>query len=182
MSVNDLTPAIQLLERKVNTLLSALNVLREEAGMPPFSPSAGGHREPGPGASMEIKPDRFFNKRQHTAIREYLELRHTNELGPAKPREIFEALKAGGFQYETKDDQVALVGLRSLLRRRTNVFIKVGDTGAYGLVSRYGKAKPTKGPSQAQEEAAGKEPDATETPKQSEETEAAAEDVSTAAA
>ena len=151
MSTDALTPAIHLLERKVNALLSALNVLRGEAGMSPYSPSPGSGGEPGLGASLEIRADTFFNKVQHTAMREYLEMRRAHGLGPAKPREIFEALKAGGFHHEAKADSVAMVGLRALLRRRTNVFIKVGDTGAYGLVSQYGRSKPAKEVGQAQQ-------------------------------
>ena len=126
----------------MDALIHALNVLRAEVGMPPYTPSSASGGEPGRTASLKIKPDVFFNKRQHTAIREYLKMRQAHGLGPATPREIYEALKKGGFQYEARDDQVALVGLRALLRRRTNAFIKVGDTGAYGLVSWYPDAKP----------------------------------------
>ena len=141
MSVGELNPAIEHLERKVDALVAALNVLRAEAGMPPYTPSSGDGGNRGRMAALEVKPDVFFNKRQHTAIREYLEMRQAHGLGPATPREIYQALKKGGFQYTARDDQVALVGLRSLLRRRTNAFIKVGDTGAYGLVSWYPEAK-----------------------------------------
>ena len=141
MSSEELNPAIQHLERKVNALIMALNVLRDEAGLPPYSPSPNdGGDKPEP-SSLEIKSDTFFGKRQHTAIREYLEMRKASGAGPARPPEIYEDLSAGGVEFESSDKQKALVALRALLRRRTSVFIKVGDTGAYGLVSWYPDAK-----------------------------------------
>lgn len=156
MPESDLNPAIDHLERKVNALVMALNVLRAEAGMPPYTPSPGGG-EPGPSGSLDIKADTFFGKRQHTAAREYLEMRYAHNLGPATPTEIFDALKKGGYQHDAKDDGTAKVGLRALLRRRTNVFVKVGNTGAYGLVSQYPDAKP-KNANRASEESADDPP------------------------
>ena len=157
MSTNALDPAITLLEHKVNALLSALNVLRAERGLPPYSPSPGGSGLSGPG-SLDIKADTFFAKKQHTAAREYLQMRYGANLGPATPTEIFDALKEGGFRHDAKDDQTAKVGLRALLRRRTNVFVKVGDTGAYGLVSQYPEAK--KSANRSTEERMDDEPEA----------------------
>lgn len=150
MSNHELMPAINLLERrvedqerKVNELLGALNVLRAEVDLPPRAPFPSGGAEKGD-AQTQIKSDTFFNKKQQTAIRQYLEIRRAQGLGPAKPREIYDALITGGFQYTAKDAETALVGLRALLRKRTNVFAKVGSTGAYGLVAWYGKVKQPK--------------------------------------
>ncbi len=151
MSSEELNPAIQHLERKVNVLIMALNVLRDEAGLPPYSPSPNGGGDKLKPSSLEIKPDTFFGKRHHTAIREYLEMRKASGAGPARPREIYEGLSAGGVKFESSDKQKALVALRALLRRRTAVFIKVGDTGAYGLVSWYPNAKPKNSKSVSEE-------------------------------
>ena len=109
--------------------------------MPPYSPSPNGGGDKAVSSSLEIKPDTFFGKRQHTAIREYLEMRKVNGAGPARPREIYEALRTGGVKFESDDEQKALVALRAMLRRRTSTFIKVGESGAYGLVSWYPDAK-----------------------------------------
>ena len=169
MSESELTPAILHLERKVSALTLALNVLREEAGLLPHAPSlAGDGGVQGPATSLDIKPDTFFGKRQHTAIREYLEMRYAHNLGPATPREIYDALLKGGFRYDAKEERTA-VGLRSLLRRRTNVFVKVADTGAYGLVSRYGSIKPTKSPSQQADTESSGDSSGVETPEGSSE-------------
>lgn len=150
MSEHELMPAITLMEqkvadaeRKLNGLISALNVLREEAGMPPRPTGGGGGGGSSGGAERvitQIKPDTFFGQKQQTAMRAYLEMRKTQGLGPAKPREIYDALAAGGYQFEAKDVETALVGLRALLRKRSETFIKLPN-GAYGLVAWYPNAK-----------------------------------------
>jgi len=73
MSQHELTPAITLMERKVdeaerkaNELLGALNVLRAEIGMPP-RPRGGGSGGDGGvegGIPTQIKPDTFFGQKQ----------------------------------------------------------------------------------------------------------------------
>lgn len=149
MSKPELAPAIDTLkrlheeaERKANGLLDALNVLLAEAGLPPHKPgggSGGGGGSPGPTVT-QIRSDTFFGQKQQTAIRSYLDMRRAQGLGPAKPREIYEALSLGGYQYEAKDAETALVGLRALLRKRTNIFMKLPN-GTYGLAAWYPDAR-----------------------------------------
>jgi len=78
-----------------------------------------------------------------TAVREYLDMRKLQNLGPTTPREIYTAITSGGFQFETKDEHTALVGLRALLRKRTAFFHKLPN-GTYGLTSWYPDAKKPK--------------------------------------
>lgn len=146
---SELMPAIQLLEgeyeeavRNANALLTTINVLRVRAGLDP-KPAGLGAAPEGPaaaGAITEIKPDTFYGKKLQTAVREYLEMRKARGMGPAKPREIFDAITAGGFQFEAKDPNIALIGLRALLRKRTNFFHKLPN-GTYGLTAWYPDAK-----------------------------------------
>lgn len=148
MSQHELMPAITLMERKVDEaerkvteLLGALNVLRAEAGMPPRSGGGGG----GQSGSVDqiqtqIKADTFFGKKQQTAIRQYLEMRRAQGLGPAKPREIYDALAAGGYEFEAKSADIALVGIRALLRKRSETFVQL-QNGTYGLDSWYEERK-----------------------------------------
>ncbi len=152
MTEHELMPAITLMERKVdeaeqkvNQLLGALNVLRSEAGLPPRAGGGGGS---GGGGSpdqvqTQIKPDTFFGKKQQSAIRQYLEMRRAQGLGPAKPREIYDALLAGGFEYEAKTADIALVGMRALLRKRTETFVSL-QNGSYGLTAWYPDMKKRK--------------------------------------
>ena len=151
---NPFEPAISALERrlhewerKVNELRGAINVLCAEAGLPPRYPDGnGGVGAGGEGHAatpMQIKPDSFYGKRQGTAARLYLEMRRAQGLGPAKPRNVFEALRQGGYQFAAKDDETALVGLRALLRKNTTTFHKL-PTGEYGLAIWYPHAKAQK--------------------------------------
>lgn len=145
-SIQRLLARIEEYEQKAASLKSAVNVLCEEAGQPALFPegNAGGSRT-GQGASIlsKIKDDTFYGRKQQTAIREYLEMRKAQGLGPAKPREIFDALKAGGYQFETKDDGVGLVSMRALLRKRTHIFHKLPN-GSYGMTAWYPDAKAAK--------------------------------------
>ncbi len=165
MPQDDLTPLIAALERRVDDaerkasdLRGALNVLRAEAELPPRPPGHVGNVEPMSSSPAQIKNDTFFGKRQQTAVREYLELRRAVGEGPAKPRDIYDALVAGGYKYKTKDAGTALVGLRAMLRKRSSVFIKVGE-GAYGLLSWYPDARKPKETAPPKDDTSGQDED-----------------------
>jgi hypothetical protein len=149
-------------ERKMNEFRGAadafrasINTLCEQAGLPPRYPDGGGGGSaPESKASAtsaasaaaslsSIASDRFHGKRQATAVREYLEMRRAANLGPGKPREIYGALKRGGYQFTAKDDETALVGLRTTMRKNSVTFYKLPD-GAYGLRAWYPHTKVTK--------------------------------------
>jgi hypothetical protein len=155
-----LTRRLRDTERRANELIGASKELREtinllcaQAGLPPRFPTGGGggddegseiaseaSGEPLPatgGRAIRIAADSFFGKRQATAIRELLEMRRASSEGPARPREIYDALRAGGYAFKAKDDETALVSLRALLRKNP-VFLRVpGTSGAYGLRAWY---------------------------------------------
>ncbi len=160
-----LTRRLRDKERKANELVGAANELREtinllcmQAGLPPRFPSGGGGDDDGgriatdvsgesvatPARATRITADSFFGKRQATAIRELLEMRRAVGEGPARPREIYDALRSGGYTFKAQNDETALVSLRALLRKN-QVFLKVpGTSGAYGLRAWYPHAKSTK--------------------------------------
>ncbi len=151
MPQDDLSPAIAVLERQLadherkgNEIRAAINVLYTSSGRPPkYTEAEMTASGQGGGATLtQIKRDSFYGKKQMTAIREYLEMRRAQGDGPATPREILDALKAGGYKFEAKSEGVALVGLRALLRKATSVFHKLPGTGTYGLLAWYPNAKP----------------------------------------
>lgn len=149
-AIDELEKDLDALEHQADTLRNAINVLRAKAGLPPRpGGSSGAAAAPhGPTKSSssplsQIRHDTFFGKRLGTAAREYLEMRKAHGDGPAKPREVFDALKQGGFQFETKDDSVALVSLRAILRKRTEMFQRLPN-GTYGLKVWYPNAKKPK--------------------------------------
>jgi hypothetical protein len=157
-AIASLVRRLQEKERMANELHGAANELREtinllciQAGLPPRYPGgdSGGGAEPpsaqddaiggGTGTgTMQINGDTFFGQKQASAIRSYLEIRRRAGTGPARPREIYDALRQGGYQFKAKDDETALVGMRTLLRKANTTFLKVpGTSGAYGLRAWY---------------------------------------------
>src|SRR5262249_14695729 len=134
------------LERKATELKSAINLLYEEAGLPQKYPDAGSEAGSAGGGSVltQIKRDSFYGKKQMTAVREYTEMRRGQGNGPATPREIYEALKSGGYAFGAKSEHVALVNIRALLRKATTVFHRLPGTGTYGLTVWYPDAKAVK--------------------------------------
>lgn len=140
-AIAKLERGIEEYEQKIRALRTAINTICENSGLQARYAEAqliaGGNVK-----LSQIQDDTFYGKKQTSAMREYLEMRKAQGIGPAAPREIYEALKQGGYQFETKDETVALVGLRALLRTQPNVFHKLPQ-GTYGLTSWYPDAKPT---------------------------------------
>jgi hypothetical protein len=147
---NELDSAIATLERRLEAaeqqaaeLRMAINAVCLAAGMPARYADAALSGKSGVGRSLQIQDDTFYGKKLTPAMREYLEMRKAQGVGPAKPRDIYDALKLGGFQFEAKTDTVALVSLRALLRTQPHIFHQLPQGGTYGLTSWYPDAKRT---------------------------------------
>jgi len=130
---------IEEAEQKIRGLRTAINVICKEVGLPPRYAEAMLTVGNSP-TLTQIQDDTFYGKKQTPAMREFLEMRRAQGLGPAKPREFYEALKAGGYQFEAKDDETAIVGLRALLRTQPQIFHRLPQ-GTYGLTAWYPDAK-----------------------------------------
>ncbi|MGX9572540.1 hypothetical protein [Mesorhizobium sp. f-mel] len=140
-------PAIQRLVADIDeveaTLLNKkrmVNQLCDYAGRPHMYADA--QLIVGAGAGL-IRPDQFYGQPLASAIRFYLEMRFARGQGAATVREIFDALKQGGFKFETKDDANAERGLRQSLTKNSVTFHKLPN-GTYGLLEWYPNAKPAK--------------------------------------
>lgn len=158
------------LERQANGLLQSINLLREKAGLPPrpggWNPSgiASAAHAAG-GSAVKLHSDSFTGKKLGSAVRQYLEMRkQSGGDAPATSREIFDALKEGGFVSGAKDDATALVVLRTMLRKNTTMFAKL-QNNKYGLRVWYPNLKPSKEATDAAEDDSGEESEAT-APKQ----------------
>jgi len=82
--------------------------------------------------------DVFYGRPLATVMREFMEARGPSArggLGAATVNEIYDALVAGGFKFETRDEANAKRGLRIALSKNTTTFHKVGN--AYGLSEWY---------------------------------------------
>ncbi len=137
------------LERQANGLLTSINLLRGKAGLPP-RPGGWSGTQAGTGAAtsghanVKLHSDSFTGKKLGAAVRDYLTMRKASGGdAPATSREIFDALKEGGFSSGAKDEATALVVLRTLLRKNTTTFAKL-QNGKYGLRSWYPNLKAPK--------------------------------------
>ncbi len=90
-----------------------------------------------------IRPDQFYGQALATAVRTILEMRKQQNLGAATVKEIFEALTAGGYTFNTKSDDVAHASLRNSLAKNTVTFHKLPN-GRFGMLSWYPNAKASK--------------------------------------
>lgn len=84
-----------------------------------------------------IKGGAFNGKSIVTAAREYLDLRRVSGLGPATPREVYEALKEGGIVFDSKKQTNSITVVRGAMRKASAVFHRLPN-GRFGLVKWYG--------------------------------------------
>ncbi|MBS0471963.1 MAG: hypothetical protein JSR60_12875 [Proteobacteria bacterium] len=142
----EMKPAIDALlvdladqEKQVVETKLLINRLCTRSGMEAMFPDAAAAASTGTIGS--IRPDSFYGKVLNTAAREYLEMRKAANLGPATPREVYEALVKGGYAPDTKDETNAIISVRATLRKNSSVFHRLPN-GTYGLLSWYPNAKP----------------------------------------
>lgn len=96
--------------------------------------------EPEQAAPNRIRPDQFYGQPLASAVRIILEMRKAQNLGAATNNEIYDALIAGGYTFNTKTDDVARASLRNSLSKNTVTFHKLPN-GRFGLLSWYPNAK-----------------------------------------
>jgi hypothetical protein len=128
------------LERQVAETKQVINRLCARAGIDLLYPDTAQTATTSVGA---LRPDSFYGKSITTAAREYLDMRRAAGLGPATPREIYEALVKGGYTFETKDETNAIIGVRATIRKSSAIFHRLPN-GTYGLLSWYPNARATK--------------------------------------
>jgi hypothetical protein len=141
---SDLDPAISALERRREEALTTaaelertINTLCKEAGYPPRYTEAASNNSL---KVTQISDDTFYGMKQTPAMRTYLEMRKVQGLGPAGTREIYDALVQGGYQFDAKTPDIAMVGMRALLRTQPLVFHRLPQ-GTWGLTIWYPDAK-----------------------------------------
>lgn len=115
-----------------------INRVSEVAGLPAPYPEVNEPEKVG----GSIRADTFYGQPLHTAMRTYLEMRG-KQRGAAVVKEIFEALKSGGFQFEQKDEDNSQRVMRITLTKNSLVFHKLPN-GSYGLASWYPSVKANK--------------------------------------
>jgi hypothetical protein len=104
-----------------------------------------------------IRSDQFYGQPLASAVRTILEMRKQRGLGAAQNGEIYDALKAGGYEFDTKSEDIARKSLRNSLAKNTALFHKLPN-GQFGLLSWYPNVKKPKASSQPVEEEEEDEP------------------------
>lgn len=87
-----------------------------------------------------IRSDQFYGQPLASAVRTILDMRKQQNLGAATNNEIYDVLKAGGYQFRTKSEDVARASLRNSLSKNTVTFHKLHN-GRFGLLSWYPNVK-----------------------------------------
>lgn len=124
--------AIKSLRREIADRMRTVNELCKVMGRAPIYPDADG----GTAVAGGIRPDQWYRSGLSTAVREFLEMRKLEGLGPASIDDIFSALDTGGFQFENRDVPTAKAALKQSLTKNSLIFHRLPN-GHYGLNAWY---------------------------------------------
>jgi len=122
-------------EDELNKLKRVVNGLCADEGQSPMFPNVAS--ESG-GSIHSLRIDQFYGQTLAGAARQYLEMRKASGLGAATVNEIYSALKAGGYNFETENEANAKNGVRISLRKNSAIFHRLPNDGGYGLANWYG--------------------------------------------
>ena len=117
-----------------------INDLCVAAGETPLYADVGSAAAPG---NAPVRPDQYFGRPMATVAREILERRRSIGLGAIALNELFDSMKTGGFEFATKDETNAKTAVATTLGKNP-AFIKVPNTGHWGLAEWYPGAKRNK--------------------------------------
>jgi len=138
-----LTNRIRSKEEEVNGLKRTVNEMAKDAGQdPPFPHIASADG----GDISSLRPDQFYGMTIGVAARAYLEMRKASGGGAETVNDIYAALVAGGYAFETSDELNRKNGLRISLRKNPSIFHQLPN-GNYGLTIWYDRIKTANGKS-----------------------------------
>ncbi len=140
VAINALQKELANHERLATDIKTMINRLCVSAGKPALYQNVESGSQLG---AMSIKADTFYGKSVIVAAREYLDMRKAADLGPASARDVYEALKSGGFAFGSTIEANAITVVRQAMAKQTAVFHRL-PTGDYGLSKWYAKIKPRK--------------------------------------
>ncbi len=139
-TIGTLKSHLQKQEEEVRATKRLINQLCLRGGNQALYPDADNESSTSIGS---LRRDQFYGHPLSTAIRKYLEMRRT--LGPATVNDIYDALCAGGFTFEAKNDTNAKRSLYISLAKNSVTFHKLpgstGDGAVFGLLEWYPNAK-----------------------------------------
>lgn len=139
----DLQAKVAESEAQTNKLKELVNTFCTSYGVvPPYDLAQTASVAQGPkmGAPISFRPDEFYGKPLATCVREILNARKARDLGPADPREVFDALRKGGFDFEARDDETAFRAMQISISKNTAAFVRL-PSGQIGLEEWYDRPR-----------------------------------------
>jgi len=141
MNMNgELDQAIEILRQKisakedeVNKLKRVVNGLCADDNRPPLYPNVSSDSV----TASQLRSDLFYGQTMAGAARQFLEMRKSSGQGAASVEAIYQALKTGGYSFDTKNEENAKTGVRISLRKNSGTFHRLPN-GEYGLCAWYG--------------------------------------------
>jgi hypothetical protein len=134
--INEFLNDLKKAEEVVLHTKGTINALCEKAGKPKMFADNELTTSSKP---QSLRSDQFHGRPLATVVREYLEIRRALEQGPATVTEIFDALIAGGYKFNTKNDQISRISLNGSMGKNP-IFYKLPNK-QWGLSDWYPNAK-----------------------------------------
>jgi hypothetical protein len=124
---------------QIDSKKKLVNQLCHAAGAEPFYPEVDSEKAATIGLGP-ILPDQYFGKPVATVVRDILERRKRAGLSAIPLADLYEAMKAGGFEFDNKDPEIARRNVAITLGKNTQTFTRVPSTGSWGLAEWYPNA------------------------------------------
>jgi hypothetical protein len=153
-TITHLQAAMKPLEEQLAAKKRLINSLLAEFGEPLLYTDVD---SPTSYAGGPIRPDQYFGRPMATVVREILERRKAAGQGAISLADLYVAMKAGGFEFPTKDETNAKTGVATSLGKNP-AFIKVPSTGFWGLLEWYPGAKRNKNSDDGDKEKSNEKP------------------------
>jgi hypothetical protein len=139
-TIAHLQAGMKPLEDQLAAKKKLINALCAEVGEPPIYSDVDA---PASVSNGVIRADQFFGRPLATVAREILERSKSSGKGAMPLTELYEVMKSGGFEFATKDETNAKTAVATTLGKNPG-FIKVPNTGHWGLAEWYPGAKRNK--------------------------------------
>lgn len=136
-AIAELTAEIGTAESELRKKKETVNTLCGVVGRPPAYSLQSAEEVAVPTA---IRGDLFYGQPLAPSVRTILEMRRSVNQGAGLINEIYEALKAGGYVFETKSEDIAKKSLRNSLAKNTAMFHRLPN-GRFGMRSWYPNIK-----------------------------------------
>lgn len=135
-AIAELTAEIGAAESDLRKKKETVNTLCGVVGRPPAYSLQASQETAIPTA---IRPDQFYGQPLASSVRVILEMRRAANLGAGSINELYDALMAGGYVFETKSEDIARKSLRNSLAKNT-IFHRLPN-GRFGMRTWYPNIK-----------------------------------------